>query len=270
VPPGVHALMGARIFVKPGEVLTNATIIIRDGFIETVGPKAAIPDDARVWDMKGLTVYAGFIDPYLTLGAKSADKSSDKEDDGNLTAGGIKFYGIPPQESQSGPVVGPEYEVALIKPERRAADTFQPDPKALAEMRELGFTSADIVADRGVIRGTSAFVALSDAEPGRAIIKPDVFQCVAFDFRHRKDDAYPESLMGVIAAVRQAFFDAQYYIADEADYAKHPKDRTRPDYNRGLDALRPAGVTELDMPASAARVWRALNVVRMGRSDMLP
>jgi carbon-monoxide dehydrogenase large subunit len=29
--------------------------------------------------------------------------------------------------------------------------------------------------------------------------------------------------------------------------------------NAILDALRPAGVTHLDMPASAARVWRALH-----------
>jgi carbon-monoxide dehydrogenase large subunit len=31
--------------------------------------------------------------------------------------------------------------------------------------------------------------------------------------------------------------------------------------NAVLDALRPAGVTELDMPASAARVWAAINGV---------
>jgi carbon-monoxide dehydrogenase large subunit len=31
--------------------------------------------------------------------------------------------------------------------------------------------------------------------------------------------------------------------------------------NAVVDALRPAGVTELDMPASAHRVWRALNGV---------
>jgi imidazolonepropionase-like amidohydrolase len=246
VPPGVHALVGARVVVKPGEVLTNATIIIRDGFIEAVAANAAVPADARVWDMKGLTVYAGFIDPYLTLGPKSDEKSSDKEDERNLTAGGIKFFGVHPQESESGPVVGPDYEVAALKPERRVADKFQPDPKALEEMRELGFTAANVTPQEGIMRGTSAFVALSDAEPGRAIIKPDVFQHVSFSLVRRKMDVYPESLMGVVAAVRQAVFDAQYYIRDQEDYAKHPKDRTRPDYNAGLEALRPA--VEKKMP----------------------
>jgi carbon-monoxide dehydrogenase large subunit len=31
--------------------------------------------------------------------------------------------------------------------------------------------------------------------------------------------------------------------------------------NAVLDALRPAGVTEMDMPVTAARVWAALNEV---------
>ena len=239
VPPGVHALVGARVVVKPGEVLSNATIIIRDGFIESVAAKAALPADARVWDMKGLTVYAGFIDPYLTLAPASDEKSSEKSDR-NLTGGATKFFGVHPQESDSGPVTGPDYEVAVIKPERRVAETFHPDPKALEDLRELGFTAGNIVPEKGVIRGTSAFVALSDAEPNRAIIRPDVFQHVVFDLEHHKTDVYPESLMGTIAAVRQAFFDAQYYILDQADYAKHPKNRARPDYNVGLDALRPA------------------------------
>ena len=239
VPPGVHALVGARVLVKPGEVLTNATIIIRDGFIESVATRAAIPADARVWDMKGLTVYAGFIDPYLTLAPASDDKSPDKSEL-NLRGGATGFFGVHPQESDSGPITGPDYEVAVIKPERRVAATFHPDTKALEELRELGFTAGNVVPEKGVVRGTSAFVALSDAEPNRAIIRPDVFQHVVFELVNRKPDVYPESLMGIIAAVRQAFFDAQYYILDREDYAKHPQNRARPDYNAGLDALRPA------------------------------
>ena len=232
IPPGVHALVGARVVVKPGQVLDNATIIIRDGFIQAVAKDATLPADARIWDMKGLTVYAGFIDPYLTLGPKSGSKSDDKSDL-DLTAGGVKFYGIHPQETESGGVTGPAYEVAQVTPERRMAQTFQPDPKALETLRELGFTAANVVPDKGIIRGTSAFVALSEIEPNHAIIKPDVFQHVAFDLDHRKDDVYPTSLMGVIAVVRQSFFDAQHYALDQADYLKHPKSRNRPLYDLG-------------------------------------
>src|SRR4051812_35879394 len=69
LPPGVHALVGGKVFVKPGEAIESATVIIRDGFIEKVGKDLAAPADARVWDMRGMTIYAGFIDPYLKIGS---------------------------------------------------------------------------------------------------------------------------------------------------------------------------------------------------------
>src|ERR1700730_9644701 len=145
VPPGVHALVGAKGFIKPGQVLDNATIIIRDGFIESVAKDAAPPADARVWDMKGLNIYAGFIDPYLVLSRKSAksDKSSADDEpesaatDNLRSGGGINFYGAPAQEREPGDNTGPGYEVARIVPERRMAQTFSPDPKALEKLREL-------------------------------------------------------------------------------------------------------------------------------------
>src|ERR1044071_584688 len=64
LPLGVHALTGGKVVVKPGEVLEGATIVLRDGLIESVGTNVAVPADARVWDMKNKTIYAGFIDPY--------------------------------------------------------------------------------------------------------------------------------------------------------------------------------------------------------------
>jgi imidazolonepropionase-like amidohydrolase len=237
VPVGVHALVGAKVVVKPGQVLDSATILIRDGYIEKIGKDLVLPVDARVWDMKGLTVYAGFIDPYLTLGTKSAGRPSKKELE--LTGGGVKFFGVNPQEREAG-TEGPGYEVARVTPERRVAQTFSPDRKSLEALRELGFTVGNVAPDKGILRGTSALIALSDAEPNRAIIKPDVFQHVVFDLENRKDDVYPESHMGVVAVIRQSFFDAQHYALDQADYLKHPAGRTRPTFNPGLEALQSA------------------------------
>ena len=161
VPPGVHALVGGSVVVKPGQTLTNATIIIREGVIQAVATNAAVPADARVWDMTGLTIYAGFIDPYLSLGSKAEGKSKKTEPEVDLTAGGIKFYGVSPQTSGAGDVTGPVYEVAMVSPERRAAQTYQPDFKVLEKLRELGFTDGNIITEKGIFRGTSAFVALS-------------------------------------------------------------------------------------------------------------
>src|SRR5205823_2706820 len=37
LPLGVHALVGGKIVVRPGEVLDSGTIVIRDGLIKAVG-----------------------------------------------------------------------------------------------------------------------------------------------------------------------------------------------------------------------------------------
>jgi hypothetical protein len=63
LPLGTHALVGGKVVVKPGEELDAGTIIIRDGLIKAVGRNIPVPADARLWDMKGTTIYAGFIEP---------------------------------------------------------------------------------------------------------------------------------------------------------------------------------------------------------------
>ena len=47
-PSRVWAFEGGKIYVEPGEVKENATIIIRDGLIEKVGTNIKIPKDASV------------------------------------------------------------------------------------------------------------------------------------------------------------------------------------------------------------------------------
>ena len=66
--PRVHALTNARIVVAPGQVIDSGTVVIRDGVIAAVGPDVSAPDGARIWDLEGHSVYAGFIDPMSDLG----------------------------------------------------------------------------------------------------------------------------------------------------------------------------------------------------------
>ena len=46
---GYHALTGARVVTAPGQVLDNATIVIRDGLIQEVSRGERPPAGARVW-----------------------------------------------------------------------------------------------------------------------------------------------------------------------------------------------------------------------------
>src|SRR6185369_919650 len=195
LPLGVHALVGGRVVIRPGEVIEPATIVIRDGLLQAVGTNAAVPPDARVWDMKGMTIYAGFIEPYLVLGATNAPVSTvDVEpiSSGSFTAGGIKFYGTPgAQTDMGGP--GPGYQLARVTPEVRVVEKYSPKDRDVAGLREIGFTTGVIAPARGIIRGTSALVSLTEEDPTKIVIRSDVFQHVAFDTHG--GDGYPNSLM---------------------------------------------------------------------------
>jgi imidazolonepropionase-like amidohydrolase len=262
-PPGVHALTGGRVVTRPGQVLESATVVIRDGLIESVGPEVEPPADARVWDLKGATIYAGLIDPYLALGASNPPVLTTAVEP--IDAGsGVNFFGVPGQERDPGGA-GPGHGLGRVVPQTRAAETYTGTPATLRALRELGFTAANIVPTRGILRGTSAFVMLSDVNPNQAILRPDVFHHVAFEREGGREDEYPGSLMGIIAAVRQAFFDAQHYALDHADHQRRPAARKRPDFNPSLEALRAPVERRQPVvfePGSALMVDRAARVGR--------
>jgi len=267
LPLGAHALVGGRVVTRPGEVLEGGTVVIRDGLIQAVGKDIAPPADARIWDMKGATIYAGFIDPCLPLATTNPAPPSapvENTSGASLTSQGLRFFGAPGAQPDMGNP-GPGYAVAGITPDRRALRDYSPKHKTLAPLRALGFTAAVIAPARGIIRGASALVALSEDTPNEVVIKPDVFQHISFETHPSDERPYPGSLMGVIASVRQAFLDARYYALDSADYAKHPQGRKRPEFNPALAALVPAADGRMRVafePGSALMADRAARIAR--------
>jgi imidazolonepropionase-like amidohydrolase len=248
--PGVHALVGARIFLKPGTLLERGTIVLRDGWITEVGPDVRPPSDARVWDATGHTIYPGFFDPYLALptatGARPEGMSPDSSGSGAskeipesgaavAASGGYRFFGVSGQERDPGGA-GPGYANADVTPEHRMAARYTPDAKLIDGMRELGFTGAQVVPSKGVIRGQSAVVVFGDGGPNESILRAQSAQHVAFAVSGG-DNAFPNSLMGTIALVRQSFLDARDYANQNASSTSGvPKPLPR--YNAALEALQ--------------------------------
>ena len=207
----MHALVGGTVITKPGERIENGTVVIRDGKIAAAGAGIEVPKDARVWEMQGTFIYAGFIDPYLTIKPRVPNswQVGDSDFDGHGSgAHDIKFFGVPGQEKDPGNP-GAGYGLTDITPEKRVAETYTNDPKNIAALHELGFTAGNVIPEKGIIRGTSALVLLQEENPTKTVLKGDVAQVVVVDRAAAGDDRYPNSLMGQIAAIRQAFFDAQ-------------------------------------------------------------
>ena len=62
--PNTFVLKGANVVTRPGTVINDATLVIRDGRIVSVRGSNDWPADHRVIDMTGKTIYPGFIDAY--------------------------------------------------------------------------------------------------------------------------------------------------------------------------------------------------------------
>jgi len=154
--PRVQALVGGRIVIAPGQVIESGTVVVRDGVIEAVGAGLTPPADARIWNVAGRTVYAGFLESQSEL----------------FLSAGLKTLPPPEPEGPAGvpPAPRPVPEPAggahawnpLVTPERDVADKLAADPKGAEALRALGFTTATSSRRAGFPR-PDALVSLAKA-----------------------------------------------------------------------------------------------------------
>lgn len=165
--PGVHAFTNARIVVAPGRVIAKGTLVIRDGVIEAVGDKITPPADARIWNMEGLTLYAGLIDLYSDYGIPKPPPPQSPAD--------FSSTGPPPEKPK-----GAAHWNAKARADYDVSGEFQADAKAAEKLRSQGFTLVVATPQLGIFRGQTALVNLSDGPASGSIVKRRVAQAVTF------------------------------------------------------------------------------------------
>jgi len=228
--PHVYALVNARVVTSPGKVIENGVVIVRGGVIAAVGSAGAVavPADAQVMDLEGQTVSPGLIDPYVTVSRLSGVRPSVPDDTatGRRGAGAAAFPQATPAPEPSGNVL----PSSKLRPERTVLSDLKVSSDVREAFRDLGFTVIAAVPDKGILRGESAVIALSDGSLSRAILVAKSAQHVARDADAPEfGGEYPGSKMGMAAAVRQAFSDAKWLLAADAAYAAKPAGRARPE-----------------------------------------
>jgi imidazolonepropionase-like amidohydrolase len=219
--PTVHAFTNAKIVISPGNVIEKGTLVIRNGVIVAAGASVAIPADAREWDMTGMTIYPGLIESYADIGMPKKPQQGP---------GGAPQGQAPSQAEPRGEKHWNDFVLAS----QNADQLFMPDGKAAEKFRNMGFTSAFIVPQKGIFRGTAAVFNLGDGTANDLIVKPRVAQYITFE-TSRGDD-YPNSLMGTIALIRQTLLDAQWHRDAFAASAKYPNE-PRPEFVADLADL---------------------------------
>jgi imidazolonepropionase-like amidohydrolase len=146
------------------------------------------------------------------------------------------------------------------------------------EMQRLaaaGITSVLAVSPAGLFRGQSALVnvmAPPDDEDvsrvggyrrGSVVIAAPVAQHVTFAGRGA-GAGYPAALLGQIAFVRQAFYDARWQ-KDARAWAEKHKDQARPDFEPALDALAPALDRRMPVSFEAGEFREILRALAMAK-----
>lgn len=233
----VHALTHATLVVRPGEIIENATLVVRDGYIEAVGIEAEAPNDARIWNMTGKTIYAGFIDAYTQYGMPDGLKT--------FVPGGGDPDDPPPKRPPTPEPSGATSWNPLVTPEREALDYFTTNKKTAKKISDAGFTTVATYPARGIFRGQGLLIHTDGNSVNESTVTRGIAQHIAFDRwqdsrseRPYSGNFYPTSTMGSIALVRQTLYDAQWYQRARTAFADHPDEFEKPDENQALEALQ--------------------------------
>ncbi len=264
----VHAFLNATVYVRPGVKLENATLLIRDGKVEAVG-QVAVPPEARVWDLKGKTVVAGFIDPYVTVSRLE----------------GKPLRGTPrPKDEDPPPALKPDPDSSALPrlhPDWMASGHLSMKAETLRKLRAQGFVAVLAVPDQGVLRGTAACYSLKDGtdlerlwDPERAVVAA-AEQVEWQEYKKNPygsaDKFFPASLMGACSALRQAVLDARWYgqarLVEQSAY----QGTLRPAAARAHEAMLPVAegqrliLLESFSPMETLSLRRSLDEVAVSR-----
>jgi imidazolonepropionase-like amidohydrolase len=143
--PGPLVIAGAKVVTVSGAVLENASIIIQNGRIASVGSGLTAPAGARIIDGKGKTVYPGLFNALTTLGLAEVTGNAPGTVDTN--------------------------ETGDVNPHARAWVALHAESELLPVARAFGITNAISAPNGGLISGQSAVIRTAGDTPMALTLK---------------------------------------------------------------------------------------------------
>ncbi|MFT7465473.1 MAG: imidazolonepropionase-like amidohydrolase, partial [Pseudohongiellaceae bacterium] len=240
---GSLALVGGTVWLAgDAEPLENAMVIVRNGLVEAVGTDLPLPADAQAIDVRGLNLSAAFVDAShhgLVTFADHQVMQGRPIDDGRDTLAAMV------DGNRRGLAPNREARLALT-----SADTD------LSDHRKAGFGALMVAPDQMLLAGQGVWLLPSGLPAREAMLGGTSAQFGALTWRgspgNYSGTAYPATLMGVMAHLRQFFLDAQHQGLIAERFADGRSAR-RPLQDPGLDAILPVleGRQQLALRADA-------------------
>ncbi len=219
-----YALTNVNIVPQPGEMVERGTVVVKDGLIQAVGQDVSIPYDAKVIDADSMYLYAGFIDGLSHTGIK---KEENKENEN-----GGRRRGRPDVDDPG----NPPNELAGIQPQRMSSDMLNAKERSITQMRELGFTTAHIVPEDGMLPGYGAIILLAGDDAGQMVLREKAAMYAQLDGAR---GVYPATVIAVMSKFRELYKQAEQASGYEARYTEGPGGMERPEYDPVLKAFYP-------------------------------
>jgi imidazolonepropionase-like amidohydrolase len=194
-----HAFINATVYVDAEKIINDGYLFIKEGRITYVGPKTQLPENCVVHDVKGKHIYPSFIDLYTSYGIEKVKKSphTNYPQYNSLKKGAYSWN-------------------QAIKTEINGIETFTDNEKSAKEYRNIGFGTVLSHQQDGIARGTSVLTNLAANSQHHNIVLEKAAAHYSFK-KGSSRQAYPSSLMGCIALLKQTFLDAKWYHNSSED-----------------------------------------------------
>lgn len=186
----------ATIYVTPTQKIEKGTLLIQDGKVVSVGTSISIPKNSITIDLAGKTIYPSFIDVYTNFGIEKPKS--------NLPPGRNRNQIYDTKRTGY-------YWNESVRPEVNGYETFKYDQPKAEEFLKAGFGVVGTHTIDGIAQGTGALVALNNEDNSKQIISNKLTNHFAFTKSALTNQAYPSSLMGMMALLRQMYLDLDWY-----------------------------------------------------------
>jgi len=221
-PPAAYALEGVTVVHPDGRRQEGVNVVVRGPAIASLAAGAEIPPEARRLAGDSLHVYPGLVDGWGSVPVEFPE-GPDRDD-------------VVPWD--------PSRAAQAFTPHRRVVDHLTATGATTAGPRRAGVVAMGVVPLDGVAPGRGAVVLLrkSAETPRELVARPEL--ALGMSFRG-SGSAYPGTLFGVIALVRQAFLDAGRMQRMQEARRTGAGGPTVPPWDPDYDVLRRAAVRDL-------------------------
>jgi imidazolonepropionase-like amidohydrolase len=199
---GKFAFTHATLIKDARSFISDATLIIENGWIVSAGSNVPIPPDAVEIDCKGKFIYPSFIDLYTDYGMPAVQKPATRFN-----------YNAPVQLYSN--TKGAYGWNQAIRSETNAASIFSVNDESAKIWRDIGFGAGLTHYKDGIARGTGTIVTFASQKENKVILKEKATAHFSFN-KGSSTQAYPSSMMGNIALLRQTHLDALWYKRNPA------------------------------------------------------